>query len=233
MPLRHGALLSGVFAVGLSSVVNAASIDFGQGVPHPSFCTGGAGGVGPAALCANGLSVLQTYGDVPGVVDVSYSAPRASTGTNPAGLNWWSSGYNNLYGVAFATGSDANSLARIDLRLQQPGQVINLTHFDLGAFPNTTRETNVTITDLATGAILKSFSNFAAGKVSPNTASSFDFTDVSSNAGIRIEFADSALNVGIDNISYTVAAVPEPQAYALMLAGLGLVGYAVRRRRRV
>jgi hypothetical protein len=35
--------------------------------------------------------------------------------------------------------------------------------------------------------------------------------------------------IGIDR--YTVAAVPEPQTYALMLAGLGLVGAMAMRRR--
>lgn len=32
-------------------------------------------------------------------------------------------------------------------------------------------------------------------------------------------------------LNYTVAAIPEPEAYALMLAGLGLVGFAARRRK--
>lgn len=39
--------------------------------------------------------------------------------------------------------------------------------------------------------------------------------------------------IRIDNLAYQVAAVPEPETYALMLAGLGLVGLQVRRARRV
>ena len=36
------------------------------------------------------------------------------------------------------------------------------------------------------------------------------------------------LNTGIDNV--TVAAVPEPETYAMLLAGLGLLGFVARRR---
>ncbi len=35
---------------------------------------------------------------------------------------------------------------------------------------------------------------------------------------------------GIDNVSLTITPVPEPKTYALMVAGLGLIGFAVRRR---
>lgn len=36
---------------------------------------------------------------------------------------------------------------------------------------------------------------------------------------------------GISNVALYVTAVPEPETYALMLAGLGIVGFMVRRRR--
>jgi hypothetical protein len=42
----------------------------------------------------------------------------------------------------------------------------------------------------------------------------------------------SAIEVGMmRDLGYTVAAVPEPETYAMMLAGLGLVGWSVRRRK--
>ena len=44
-------------------------------------------------------------------------------------------------------------------------------------------------------------------------------------------------NAGLEHdsvvLAYRVAAVPEPETYALMLAGLGLVGAIARRRRSV
>jgi len=49
------------------------------------------------------------------------------------------------------------------------------------------------------------------------------------NADIR-SISFKGLGVVVDNVTVT-AAVPEPQTYALLLAGLGLVGAAARRRR--
>jgi len=43
--------------------------------------------------------------------------------------------------------------------------------------------------------------------------------------------SDHALAIDNVNFSATVSAVPEPQAYALMLGGLGLVGWMARRRK--
>lgn len=65
---------------------------------------------------------------------------------------------------------------------------------------------------------------------------SFDLTPVLANGGtFQLRFANVAnmaqMQVGIDNVSLQVAAVPEPETYALMFAGLALVGAVVRRRR--
>lgn len=60
---------------------------------------------------------------------------------------------------------------------------------------------------------------------------SFVFQAVSTQT--RLHFAggqESAYGVALDNISVT--AVPEPETYAMLLAGLGLIGAAVHRRRK-
>lgn len=64
--------------------------------------------------------------------------------------------------------------------------------------------------------------------------SPFSFTFVANSASTTLLFRDtSATSINtdalVDNVSVT--AVPEPETYAMLLAGLGLVGFAARRRK--
>ncbi len=66
------------------------------------------------------------------------------------------------------------------------------------------------------------------------TTGGFSFTALSS--GTIVRFSDVATNptnsqdIGLDNVSVTGTALPEPASWALMIVGFGLVGGAVRRR---
>ncbi|OYU98102.1 MAG: PEP-CTERM sorting domain-containing protein [Burkholderiales bacterium PBB5] len=201
----------------------AITLDFGQQSPAPTICTAVASGLGPLVSCGDGSYLSQTYGDLAGVVDVTYSAPRLSGES----LHWWSTDYNTLYGVAWAGGGDANSLGRIELKPVVSGEVVTLQSFDLGAWPNSARGSTVTVYAIGGGTALFSWS----GTVGQSGNLPTHFTPgVSSATGLWIEWRDSAYNVGIDNIHYTVGAVPEPAAWLSLAAGLvGLAGWARRR----
>jgi choice-of-anchor C domain-containing protein len=57
------------------------------------------------------------------------------------------------------------------------------------------------------------------------------FTFIATGISTELSFAsttDGNAGIALDNI--TITPVPEPETYALMLAGLGLVGFAARRR---
>lgn len=199
---------------------HAAIIDFNG----PGVCNTDADGNGLLMACANWAYISQSYGDMPAMVDVQYSAPRIP-GTS---LQWWDADYNTLRGVAFANGSDGNSQGRIDIKPLN-GMGVMLTHFDMGAYANTSRDTHITISDLS-GNVLYAFKG-SVGTSSPNMPTSFNGGWFGNN-GIRIEWENSAYNVGIDNISYEMThAVPEPETYAMLGAGLAVLSLLARRRR--
>jgi hypothetical protein len=109
--LRISALIAAMPLLAMGQA-HALGIEFGSGSSAPSICSSTSDGLGTVGLCSNYSYVSQSYGDVAGLVDVTYSAPRQAA---PASIEWWSSSYNTLYGVGFAPSSDADSQDRIEI----------------------------------------------------------------------------------------------------------------------
>lgn len=208
------------------TAAHADILDFGGGPTVPSICSLNSDGSGALTVCADYAKLNQSYGDIPGVLDVQYSQPFATGGST---LNWWSGSYNGLYGVLWADGGDGPaSYARIDLVPLANASGVTLFSLDLGAYPSTTRNTDLKVFDLATQQVLYSYAGPVGSGSTPTTFS----LGLNSAAGLRIEWRNSAYNVGIDNIVYAVGAVPEPASASLALAGLALLGAALAGRRR-
>ncbi|MDP4299073.1 PEP-CTERM sorting domain-containing protein [Leptothrix discophora] len=63
------------------------------------------------------------------------------------------------------------------------------------------------------------------------TSGSYSFV-AANDANTVIRFLGTQKNTYLDNVTITAAApVPEPETYAMMLAGLGAIGYLSRRRK--
>jgi len=200
----------------------AITLDFGNGPSAPVICSANADGSGAPVACGNGSFINQSYGDIASALDVSYAAPRA---TGAESLRWWANSYNTLYGVLWAGGSDSNSQARVELR-PLDGNAVTLTSFQLGAYPSSVLGTALTVTAIGSSTPALTFNgNVGVGNL-PTT-----FTvGLSSATGWRIEWADSAYNVGIDNLEFTLAPVPEASSFGMLAGGLALLAAAARRR---
>ncbi len=55
----------------------------------------------------------------------------------------------------------------------------------------------------------------------------YETTDISGH----VDTTNTMPNFAIDNIAFNVSSVPEPESYAMLLAGLGALGFVGRRRR--
>ena len=136
--------------------------------------------------------------------------------------------YSHLCGVLRASSSDLDSQARIALKAVVPGLVVTRTGFDLGAWINTTPANSVNLFTLGGGAALFSFTGDASdGLLSLPTHFS---PKVSTVGRLWNEWQDSAFDVGIDNIEFSVDAVPKPATALLMLAGVAGWLLVLRRR---
>jgi hypothetical protein len=191
-------------------------------------CSGSSSGTGSFTACSSYSYINQAYGDTANV-DVTY---KDLTAENPGvSLQWLKGGFNDLKGVLWAQGGDCCSTARIELA-PLGAQSVTLNSFDLGAFSDAIRSTQVQVLDLVTNAVLFSVNpTVGAGDVSSRF-----FPGVTSFNGLVIEWKNSAYNVGMDNVAFTIGPPPEarletlvetptavvPEPGTLLLLGLGL-----------
>jgi hypothetical protein len=176
------------------------------------ICSGG-------TSCSNGLSIDQTYGDGVGV-DVVFS-------NNVGGsLQFWDTAYSDLSNIAYSGGSSASVFL-----YALSGYSITLNGFDLGAWPTTSRNTQVTIREIGGADLFSSGPILVSGAVRSSFSGAY-----TSTSGIEINFGPDSFNVGIDNIDFTVTAtgaIPEPHTWAMMILGFGAAGSLLRRRQRM
>lgn len=162
-----------------------------------------------------------------GSVDVIGAGPGNEPGAGP-GQQGDATGYNFLPGNGNyidldGSSSDAGVFSKA---LTLTGGVTYSASFQLaGSQRNFTESVNVSFGTAS--------ASFTYGRFTPFTTSTLLFTPTTTGSYL-LSFSEpgASNNEGLllDNVSVT--AVPEPSTYALMLAGIGAIGFLSRRRRR-
>lgn len=168
----------------------------------------------------NWQEISSTYGSVPGLANVSYN--DAQRGVNS--FRYWSGNYSGS-AAAFAGNADAGSLGQITLT-PAAGYAITLNTFFLGSYANANRATSYYVDNLSTLGV-----DQTSGPITIGSAGLQVSPQLTSSQAIVIGFGPNAYNVGINHINFSVTAVPEPETYAMLLAGLGFIGAFARRRK--
>lgn len=198
-----GGLLVAFFLV-VAPAARALTLSFGN-----ATCDGG-------MACSDSREIDDSYGDLPGLLDVRYDRDLASDLAGP--LTFWTTGYGSLSGVAFGGGLAGSQVAEIFLAPLN-GASVRLLGFDLGAWRSQSRDTQVTVLD-GNDAIL-----YSSGPLTVDDVTHLDL-DFESDSGIKIQWGPTAYYVAIDNLGFQV--VPEPATAALLALGLGALGLGSR-----
>lgn len=181
-------------------------------------------GVAGDEACSNYSRIGQNYGDVAGLLDVSHRSIQLSDNTTYEDyLKYWSTGYSDLTGVAWG-GANATGYASEITFAASAGQQVTIASLDFGDYADRNYGSSVQILD-GVGNVL-----WDGGAFNPGVTATH-FTPAVSGETLVLRWGPDGYDVGVDNIQINVSAVPEPQTYALMAAGLLAVGAIARRRR--
>ena len=216
-----GGLISAVLLFGAVAQANTLTFDGNN-------CTNAGN------LCGTTGNINQGYGDISGQLNVVYTSRVApgNSGTDASSLRPWDVGYNELTNVLYA--KNPGNVAEIALQ-HMAGYTVTLNSFDLGAYEYNQLNSKYTIYD---GAYRELFSSgiipvgtVGSGPTVPGQSSHFTF-DLTSANGLIIQWGPDGYDVGIDNLDFTVKAVPEPSTMLFLATGLaGILGYGWRRKR--
>ncbi|WP_216661969.1 PEP-CTERM sorting domain-containing protein [Niveibacterium sp. COAC-50] len=169
------------------------------------------------ALCAHAAGATETL--------LNFDDFVGGSSFNYGGLHWESSvplvnGYGNgggSYDPSSPGDVEYQGAGELTLSLVGGGQ------FDvnsIGLLAGTFAVQPPVVTAYRDGALIYTIPEYGHG---------WDYT-VTINKADTVKFNWDGAGLRMDDLKYSVAAVPEPETYALMLSGLALVGLRARRR---
>jgi hypothetical protein len=253
--LAISAIVAAVFAVPASATVidlstlnragSAQLVDGALQLTHTSKVSN-ASGVSGAGWLTQGVSTTSSFstsfsfslkGDDSGKMADGIALAFQNVGTNVTGVGGGDVGYWNIGGSgSSAVGSVIRSWTHNEYGLSTNGKVqgLDAAPFNLGASNNVTGSQTVSYNavthELSMSGIFTDLSTGLSYNVS-DTAT----VDLSAKFGSTMYVGFTGGTAGTDadqritSFSLT-SAVPEPETYAMLLAGLGMIGFTARRR---
>lgn len=178
-----------------------------------------------ASICGNFAPISQSYGDT-ALIDVSYSSLSAFGNSSVLQANafFWKSNYGDLTDVVYGGDTDTSVLQIKFTALQ--GATLQLNGFQAAGWPNTSYNAEVRYYDLNYNQLGNELF------VAPGTG---HYQSICENCtitgGFILQLGPNGYHTGIDNLDVSAfAGAPEPASWALLIAGFGLIGVALRRR---
>jgi len=239
MKVRKSLFSLALFSV--SVLANAASMSYtDQTAFNSALSSAGLTGLTQdftAAAAAVGVADNISYGVAD--PDPILVGTTSFTGLDNA-LSNGSAGYlvQNTYGIAGAFYShqlyseNGDNLVKITFASPVKGFGFSNTVFNIGGNPfvwPTSGTTGMTLTT-STGDVLK-FQSPISSISGLSSGAPLTFSGLVSDTAFTSVTLETTQAIGFNITNFTVAAVPEPESYAMLLAGLGLMGAIARRRK--
>jgi hypothetical protein len=184
-------------------------------------------------LCADGDVISQSYGDIAGLLNLSYrSVTGQGSNTNAGSVRYWGTGYGDLNGVVWGA---ENATMEIAFQLLATGKLLTLNSVSFAAWGGANVGTMLSLYE--PGSIGFGPSLISTGGVNALGEGHSVWTpNYSSTGGFIFHFGPDGYFGGIDNLTFTISdinavtPVPEPATWLSMILGFGLIGGAARRR---
>lgn len=218
-------------AIGAAVVALAASSLAGSASATPHTLTFDQSNACGVAACGDGSAISANYGSVAGL-QISYNSYDNLGNHLSSSMYSWDTQYGDLTDIAYAAGGDCCSVGEITFQVTQPGVTFTFIDAMFASWPNVDRTTQISLLRLDRSLF------GTTGPITAPGAGHYSVTcSCTTTSGFILQFGPDAFNTGVDNIRFDVSGatgtVPEPAGWALMLAGFGALGSALRLRRRV